>query len=142
MTVIGLDHVAIPTAKPDEMLRFYRSLGFSAPTPEERLALNAPLISILFGENNINVHAPPVWQAKAYTRRRPTAQPGCGDFCFVWSGTVENLRATLELAGASVEEGPVERIGARNSGAAKGTSLYLRDPDYNLLEFIVYPPVE
>ena len=141
MTVIGFDHVAIPTANPDEMLRFYRSLGFSAPTPEEWRARNVPFFSIQFGENKINVHAPALWEDKAFTLRGPTAQPGCGDFCFVWSGTVENLRAALQLAGASVEEGPVERSGARQSGRAKGTSLYIRDPDQNLLEFIVYPAI-
>ena len=44
----------------------------------------------------------------------------------------------LDAAGAPIEEGPVERVGGRDSGRAKGTSLYIRDPDRNLLEFIVY----
>jgi catechol 2,3-dioxygenase-like lactoylglutathione lyase family enzyme len=138
MTVTGFDHVAIPTARPEEMLRFYRALGFSAPAPEDWRAQSAPFFSIQFGENKINVHAPALWQNPAFTLRGPTAQPGCGDFCFVWSGTVAELKAALQRAGAAIEEGPVERVGGRSSGRAKGTSIYTRDPDDNLLEFIVY----
>jgi catechol 2,3-dioxygenase-like lactoylglutathione lyase family enzyme len=138
MTVTAFDHVAIPTAKPDEMLRFYRALGFSAPSPEEWHAQNVPFFSIQFGHNKINVHAPALWQNHAFTLRGPTAQPGCGDFCFVWSGTIAALHSTLQRAEAAVEEGPVERIGGRDAGRAKGTSIYTRDPDHNLLEFIVY----
>ncbi len=41
--------------------------------------------------------------------------------------------------GARVIEGPVERDGGRDGGRAKGTSLYVRDPDANLLEFMIYP---
>jgi catechol 2,3-dioxygenase-like lactoylglutathione lyase family enzyme len=51
---------------------------------------------------------------------------------------VASLREKLLEAGASIEEGPVERIGGGQGGRAKGTSLYTRDPDRNLLEFIVY----
>jgi catechol 2,3-dioxygenase-like lactoylglutathione lyase family enzyme len=142
MTVTAFDHVAIPTAKPEEMLRFYRALGFSAPTPEAWRAQNVPFFAVQFGENKINVHAPGLWQNTGFTLRGPTAQPGCGDFCFVWSGTMAELMGTLQRAGAAIEEGPVERIGGRRGGHAKGTSIYTRDPDQNLLEFIVYGPAD
>jgi catechol 2,3-dioxygenase-like lactoylglutathione lyase family enzyme len=138
MGVAGLDHVAIPTERPEEMLRFYRALGFAAPAPEEWSAGGAPFFSIQFGENKINVHAPALWKSTSFSLRARSAQPGCGDFCFVWSGTLEELRGTLRLAGAPIEEGPVERAGGRSSGQAKGMSIYTRDPDENLLEFIVY----
>lgn len=141
MPVIGFDHVAIPTAKPQEMLRFYRALGFAAPSPEEWLSSGKPFFSIQFGENKINVHAPALWADGSFTLRGVTAQPGCGDFCFVWSGSLDELRRMLRDAGAAVEEGPVERIGGRSSGRATGTSIYTRDPDRNLLEFIVYGPL-
>ena len=141
MSVIAFDHVAIPTAKPEEMLRFYRALGFAAPAPEDWRAQKVPFFSIQFGENKINVHAPELWQNGDFTLRGHTAQPGCGDFCFVWLGTLTELRQTLQRAAATIEEGPVERIGARDAGRAKGISIYTRDPDNNLLEFIVYEPV-
>jgi len=138
MGVVGLDHVAIPTERPEEMLRFYRALGFSAPTPEEWRSGGAPFFSIQFGDNKINVHAPALWKNTSFTLRGRSAEPGCGDFCFVWTGALEELRETLRNAGARIEEGPVERAGGRSSGRARGTSLYTRDPDQNLLEFIVY----
>ena len=138
MGIAGLDHVAIPTARPEEMLRFYRALGFAAPTPEEWRAGGAPFFSIQFGDNKINVHAPALWQNASFTLRGPSAEPGCGDFCFVWAGTLGDLGETLRAAGAGIEEGPVERAGGRGAGRAVGTSLYTRDPDQNLLEFIVY----
>jgi catechol 2,3-dioxygenase-like lactoylglutathione lyase family enzyme len=138
MSISAFDHVAIPTDRPEEMLRFYRSLGFSAPTPEEWTASGAPAFSVQFGENKINVHSPALWRNPSFTLRGKPAVPGCGDFCFVWTGSVASLREKLLEAGASIEEGPVERIGGGQGGRAKGTSLYTRDPDRNLLEFIVY----
>jgi catechol 2,3-dioxygenase-like lactoylglutathione lyase family enzyme len=140
MSVTAFDHVAIPTAKPEEMLRFYRALGFAVPSPEEWVARGVPFFSIQFGDNKINVHAPELWGNAAFTLRGVSAEPGCGDFCFVWSGSLDELRRVLRDAGAPIEEGPVERVGGRDAGRAKGTSLYTRDPDRNLLEFIVYEP--
>ena len=138
MTVVAFDHAAIPTARPEEMLRFYRALGFSAPDPEQWRSQGVPFFSIQFGHNKINVHAPALWQNGSFTLRGKTALPGSGDFCFVWSGTLSELKERLLQAGATIEEGPVKRIGGRDGGRAEGTSLYTRDPDDNLLEFIVY----
>jgi catechol 2,3-dioxygenase-like lactoylglutathione lyase family enzyme len=47
------------------------------------------------------------------------------------------LRARLDRAGTAIEEGPVPRDGGRQ---AEGSSVYARDPDGNLLEFMIYPP--
>jgi len=138
MSISGLDHVAIPVARPEAMLRFYRALGFSALTPEEWRASGAKFFAVQFGDNKINMHSPDMWQSAAFTLRGPTAVPGCGDFCFVWSGTADDLRRALQGAGAAIEEGPVGRIGGRSAGHAKGISVYTRDPDGNLLEFIRY----
>lgn len=138
MTVTAFDHVAIPTDQPERMLVFYRAMGFAAPSPEEWRATGLPYFSIQFGENKINVHAPELWRNPAFTLRGHPALPGCGDFCFVWSGTLAALRETLQESGAPIEEGPVERVGARHRGTARGLSVYTRDPEGNLLEFIVY----
>ena len=134
----GFDHVAIPTADPEAMLRFYGRLGFGVPTVEEWRERSIPFFSIQFGDNKINVHAPALWQNSGFELRGPTAEPGCGDFCFVWDGDLESLQAALKAAGAEVVEGPVEREGGRSGGSARGLSIYTRDPDSNLLEFIVY----
>lgn len=138
MSIAGFDHVAIPTARPEAMMTFYRALGFVAPTPQEWRAQDTRYFSVRFGHHKINMHAPVLWGDPKFTLRGPAAAPGCGDFCFVWDGTLESLRETLARAGAQIEMGPVERVGGRDLGTATGVSHYTRDPDGNLLEFIVY----
>jgi hypothetical protein len=120
------------------MLRFYRALGFSAPDPDEWTTTPSVSAAIQFGNNKINLHAPELWESPAMTLRGPNAVPGCGDFCFTWDGSLDELRAMLDRANTPIEEGPVERIGGAEGGTARGTSIYTRDPDRNLLEFIVY----
>jgi catechol 2,3-dioxygenase-like lactoylglutathione lyase family enzyme len=139
MPIVDLDHVAIPTDRPEELLRFYRALGFRGPTPEQWRERGSPFFSVSLGDTKINVHAPALWHDERFTLRGPTARPGCGDFCFVFEGTIDEAVALLTSAGAPVIEGPVERQGGRGNGRANGTSVYGRDPDGNLVELIVYP---
>ncbi len=139
MAVAGFDHVAIPAERFEEMIAFYRRLGFTVVGEAEWRAGAAPLVSVQFGANKINLHPPALWQRTSFTLRGPAARPGCGDFCFVWDGDVAGITALLQAAGAPIEVGPVSRQGGRDGGRAAGTSVYCRDPDHNLLEFIVYP---
>lgn len=132
MPIRSFDHVAIPIQNTDAMLKFYRALGFGV---QDR----GDAYSVFFGDNKINFHAPERWQSGKFTLRGPTAVPGCGDFCFVWEGSVDSLKETLNKAGAKIIEGPVQRQGGRQNGRANGTSFYFRDPDSNLLEFMIYP---
>ena len=53
--------------------------------------------------------------------------------------TEAELEAMLSAASVDVIKGPVERIGGKDIGSATGTSRYIRDPEDNLLEFIIYP---
>lgn len=138
MPITSFDHVAMPTADPEALLAFYQRLGFSAVGVDEWRQGKARAFALAFGDNKINVHPPAVWQDPAFTLRGPAALPGCGDFCFVWAGTIDELTRMLADAKAAVIEGPVPRVGGRATGSARGASLYTRDPDGNLLEFIVY----
>jgi catechol 2,3-dioxygenase-like lactoylglutathione lyase family enzyme len=61
-------------------------------------------------------------------------RPGNSDLCFRWPGTIDAALAHLERNGVTVELGPVERSGGRGAGM----SVYFRDPDGSLLEFIAY----
>jgi uncharacterized protein len=126
--VAGLDHVALPMQNTDAMVAFYRALGF-------QMTENANAVSVHVGKQMINFHRPTRWQDQAFTLRAPAATPPCGDVCFVWDGSAEALKAALAAAGAKVEEGPVDRQGARRR---TGSSVYARDPDHNLLEFMIY----
>jgi catechol 2,3-dioxygenase-like lactoylglutathione lyase family enzyme len=134
LPVASFDHVALPTDKPEEMIAFYGALGFTVPDVAKWRADGIAFFSIHFGNQKINFHAPGLWQRGDFTLRGPTAKPGCGDLCFVWEGGADRLHATLAAAKAEIIAGPVELPGARG----KGTSVYTRDPDDNLLEFIIY----
>jgi catechol 2,3-dioxygenase-like lactoylglutathione lyase family enzyme len=127
--VSGFDHVALPMQNVDAMLAFYRALGFQVNE-------GAQVCSVHFGQNMINFHRPALWQSGTFTLRAAAAKPPCGDLCFVFDGTPAALKALIEKVGAAVETGPVNRQGGRQ---ATGSSTYIRDPDQNLLEFIIYP---
>lgn len=138
MPIVSYDHTAIPTAQPEEMIAFYKRLGFTVVHEEEWRQGKARAFAFAFGDNKINVHPPAVWQNPEFTLRGPKALPGCGDFCFVWQGSLDEAMALLDGAGAEVIEGPVAREGGRKLSSVSGTSLYTRDPDGNLLELIAY----
>jgi catechol 2,3-dioxygenase-like lactoylglutathione lyase family enzyme len=127
-SVRGFDHVALPMQNTTAMLAFYRSLGF-----EVRESDNA--CSVYIGDQMINFHRPAHWQDAAFRLRAPAAKPPCGDLCFMWDGTPESLKAMLDRAKAKIIQGPVERQGGRKRA---GSSVYVRDPDGNLLEFMIY----
>jgi catechol 2,3-dioxygenase-like lactoylglutathione lyase family enzyme len=126
--VRSFDHVALPLQNVEAMIAFYRALGFEV---EE----NPQLCVVRFGTHMINFHRPTLWQRENFTLRAPKATPPCGDLCFVWEGTPASLKAALDRVGVKVEEGPVNRVGGRR---VAGVSTYTRDPDGNLLEFIIY----
>lgn len=126
----GFDHVSLPMQRTDAMVAFYRALGLE-------VAERRGVVSVYAGDQMINLHRPEAWQDERFTLRAPAATPPCGDLCFVWAGSPESLHARLADAGADIEEGPVERHGGRRASAS---SVYVRDPDGNLLEFMIYPP--
>ena len=128
--ISGIDHIALPMQNVEEMITFYRLLG-----GEVREEVPGFLHSVYLGHNKINLHLPVAWQSPNFTLRGHPAVPGCGDMCFVWGGTVEEIQAKLSSMGVEIIEGPVERVGGLKE---TGISVYVRDPDENLLEFIVY----
>jgi catechol 2,3-dioxygenase-like lactoylglutathione lyase family enzyme len=84
-----------------------------------------------FGSEQLNVHGPGVQAGEV--ARVPVA-PGNSDLCFVWDGPIDGAVAHLRGCGVEIEEGPVIRHGARGAGR----SVYFRDPDGSLMEFISY----
>ena len=129
MTISGFDHVSLPLRDADEMARFYRAFGLAVDETEH-------LVVVHLGDQMINFHRESMWTRADFTLRAPSATPPCGDFCVVWSESENELMVALDAAGAAVEEGPVPRRGARGVDA---TSVYVRDPDGNLVEFMRYP---
>lgn len=124
----GIDHVSLPMQHTDAMVAFYRTLGFDVVEHQH-------VVSVYAGDQMINLHRPSIWQREGFTLRAPAATPPCGDLCFVWKGSATALERHLREVGAEIVEGPVDREGGRRRAA---TSTYVRDPDDNLLEFMVY----
>ncbi len=121
---LALDHLVLTVGDLERTCRFYVDvLGMAArPYGDARFALH-------FGDQKINVHdsaalRPPV-------ARRPT--PGSADICLLVEGPVSDIIAGLTEWGVPIESGPVERTGA----AGPLRSLYIRDPDGNLVELSV-----
>jgi catechol 2,3-dioxygenase-like lactoylglutathione lyase family enzyme len=124
----GFDHVSLPMQHTEAMVAFYRSLGL-------QVAEHPHVVSVYAGDQMINLHRSEIWQKSGFTLRAPAATPPCGDLCFVWSGSPDSLGRLLDAVGADVIEGPVPREGGRRAAAS---SVYVRDPDGNLLEFMIY----
>ena len=100
----------------------------------ELLELEKGRFAYRFGEVQLNVHGP---GSAPHPRAVDPVRPGNSDLCFRWAGTAEAAAAHLAAHGVEVEEGPVERQGARG----RGRSVYFRDPDGSLLELISYDDV-
>jgi catechol 2,3-dioxygenase-like lactoylglutathione lyase family enzyme len=120
MRIAALDHFVLTVADIDETVAFYERLGMRAETFDGgRLALR-------FGRQKINLHqAGSEFQPHAL---RPV--PGAADLCFLVEDPLDDVASVLADAGVAIELGPVEREGA--VGAME--SLYVRDPDGNLVE--------
>ncbi len=122
---VALDHVVIAVSEWDRANAFYSDV-LGAEVVERGAAY-----VYRFGDQQLNVHGP---GAEPYPVAADPVRPGNSDLCFVWDGAIEAAVEHLRARGVEVEEGPVPRRGARGAG----TSVYFRDPDGSLLEFIAY----
>jgi len=124
-----LDHLVLTTAHLDRCIDFYtRLLGMTLETfGPGRKALR-------FGAQKINLHE--VGKELEPKAERPTT--GALDLCFIADRPLDDVIARLEALGASIIEGPVRRSGA--TGPIR--SVYLRDPDQNLIEIAESLPAQ
>lgn len=121
MKISHLDHIVLTVANIDITLDFYqRVLGMRAVTfGEGRHAL-------AFGQQKINLHQ----AGREFEPKAATPQPGSADLCFISLTPIEAVIEHLQKEGVTLTEGPVRRTGA----AGPILSVYLRDPDRNLIE--------
>lgn len=127
MEIVGLDHVVLTVKNIHRTVKFYSEvLGM-------RLSSSAgSRKALLFGQQKINLHqAGKEFEPKA---RQPT--PGSADLCFVADTPMEDVIAHLSHCDIEIVEGPVARTGA----VGPITSVYLFDPDGNLVEVANYDP--
>lgn len=121
----GLDHFVLTVADIDTSCNFYHGLlGI------ETIAFGDNRKALIIGNQKINLH-------QAGREIRPCAKrpaPGSADICFIAETPVSDIIDKLDAAGIAVELGPVQRTGAQGVIL----SVYLRDPDGNLIELSNY----
>ncbi|MDS4018892.1 MAG: VOC family protein [Candidatus Competibacter sp.] len=125
MHIDRLDHFVLTVRDIDVTIRFYQTVLGMAP-----VTFGAGRRALAFGQSKINLHpadAPIVPHANH-------PMPGSADLCFIASEPIETVIDHLRECGVPIEEGPVPRTGA----LGPITSVYLRDPDGNLLEVSAY----
>jgi catechol 2,3-dioxygenase-like lactoylglutathione lyase family enzyme len=122
---VGLDHCVIHVSDWPRSNAFYRDVLGAEVVPHGTGWVYR------FGETQLNVHGP--GRDPAPVARIPVP-PGGSDLCFAWPGPIAAAASHLTRMGVAIELGPVPRTGARGDGM----SVYFRDPDGSLLEFISY----
>jgi catechol 2,3-dioxygenase-like lactoylglutathione lyase family enzyme len=128
MKAIRLDHLVLTVADLDLTCNFYgRVLGmevilFSSGGVERR--------ALKFGDQKINLHQ----TGAEFDPKAAHPKPGSADVCLIVDEPVEQIVAHLQACDVIIEEGPVMRTGA--TGPIQ--SVYLRDPDGNLIEVSRY----
>ena len=121
MRIRSLDHIVLTCADPEATVAFYERVGM---TREE---FGGGRLALRFGDQKINLH-----QAGAeFQPHAATPLPGTGDLCLIVDGSIEAVVEHLGNVGIAIEEGPVDRTGA----VGPLRSVYVRDPDGNLVEF-------
>jgi catechol 2,3-dioxygenase-like lactoylglutathione lyase family enzyme len=124
--VSRLDHVVIAVSDAERSNVFYRDV-----VGAEVIDRGDGSFAYGIDGQRLNVHAP---GGSPYPVADLPVRPGGSDLCFVWEGPIEAAAAHLRQRGVDIVEGPVQREGA----AGSGRSVYFRDPDGSLLEFISY----
>ncbi|MFC6592189.1 VOC family virulence protein [Deinococcus lacus] len=122
---IALDHAVIHVSDWEKANRFYAGVLGAEVVPQ-----GAGFVYRIAGQQ-LNVHGPGVQVQEV---ARLPVQPGNSDLCFEWRGPLSAAQQHLERCGVPIVSGPVKRHGARG----EGLSVYFRDPDGSLLEFISY----
>ncbi|HEY6002359.1 MAG TPA: VOC family protein [Anaeromyxobacter sp.] len=116
-----LDHIVLTTTDKAACIDFYtRVLGMTLET------FGAGRSALRFGDQKINLHE----KGKEFEPRAHLPVPGALDLCFIARVPLDEFIAHLGRLGVPIVEGPVLRTGA----AFKLRSVYLRDPDLNLIE--------
>lgn len=127
MRVTRLDHLVLTVKDIEACVDFYqRVLGM------KKSVFGQGRIALSFGDQKINLH-----QAGAeFEPKANLATPGSADLCFVVSHNIEEVVSHLNALEVEIIEGPVLRTGA----TGRINSVYIRDPDLNLLELSEYLP--
>ena len=124
-SVHSLDHLVLTVRDPEAAIGFYTTvLGMTAQTffPTD----GPPRLALKFGVQKINLHV----AGSEFTPHARAPGPGSADLCFLSDTPLPDWQAHLAGHAVAIEAGPVQRNGAQGPLL----SIYLRDPDGNLVE--------
>lgn len=129
-TLAALDHLVLTVADIAATAAFYQNvLGM---TPETfQTAQGETRWALRFGQMKINLHQ----HGAEFEPKSAHPTPGSADLCFITNTPLEDWQRHLSGVSVEIEEGPVPRTGA----TGPLMSIYVRDPDLNLIEIAVTP---
>ncbi|MGE5478324.1 MAG: VOC family protein [Bacteroidales bacterium] len=123
--IASIDHLVLTVADIERTAAFYCGvLGM------RRVSFGQGRTALAFGSQKINLHQ----HGREFDPKALAPAPGSADLCFVAAVPLAEVMERLRAAGIAIEEGPVARTGA----VGPITSVYLRDPDGNLIEICTY----
>ena len=125
MRIDRLDHLVLTVRDIPKTCEFYtRVLGMEVVT------FGAGRKALQFGRQKINLHE----RGKEFDPKAANPTPGSGDLCFITQTPLPQVMGHIRSCGVEIIEGPVRRTGA----VGPIESIYLRDPDGNLIEVSNY----
>lgn len=121
MKISHLDHLVLTVSNIETTCHFYQTvLGF------EVITFKGNRKALKFGNQKINLHQ----QGNEFEPKALQPTPGSADLCFISDTPISEVVAHLNQLNIQIEEGPIERTGAIHPIL----SVYIRDPDQNLIE--------
>lgn len=121
MKIQQLDHLVLTVRNIQTSIDFYTQvLGMQA------IIFSNNRKALKFGQQKINLHL----AGSEFSPHANQPCPGSADLCFITNSPIENIQKELEEKNITIESGPMERSGATH----KLISIYIRDPDNNLIE--------
>lgn len=127
--ISALDHLVLTVADIAATCRFYEDV-LGAEAKEFLVADGSSRWAISFGAQKINLHQ----AGQEFEPKSACPTPGSGDLCFLTTTPLADWISHLNGLGIAIEDGPVPRTGA----CGPMQSIYLRDPDQNLIEVAIY----
>lgn len=125
MKIKQIDHLVLTVKDIAASCRFYTTvLGM------EEVGFGQGRKAVVFGNQKINFHQ----CGQEFEPRALHPKSGSGDLCFITDDPISDVIEHMQSCGVKIIEGPAVRTGARGSM----TSIYIRDPDQNLIEISTY----
>ncbi|MBG6129003.1 catechol 2,3-dioxygenase-like lactoylglutathione lyase family enzyme [Aquimarina sp. EL_43] len=124
MKIDRIDYIVLTVKDIEKTIQFYTTLGMEAKVFDKNRS------TLTFGNQKINLHQ----KGKEFEPKAKNPTYGSGDLCFIVSTEIESVKIELENKGIDIVTGIVHRTGAMG----EIRSIYIRDPDQNLIELSNY----